>query len=249
MARRKIIATIEARMASSRLPGKVLLPVLDKPLLQHMIERVQKSAYLQEVVIALPDGSGNAPIIELANEIGVPYHRGSEDDVLSRVVDTARSRKADILVQLTGDCPLMDHRLIDACVEKYLEDKWDYIANDLVRTYPIGFDIAVMSVDLLAATLDEQDLDEVDREHVTTYLVERPERFRLCNVSAPPDLSHPEMQVTLDTPEDYEVIKNVFEYLYPRNRDFSAGDVIHYLFEFPDIARINEQIRRKSKRP
>lgn len=236
-------------MASSRLPGKVLLPVLDKPLLQHMIERVQRSRYLDEVVIALPDGSGDDPIIDLAEKIGVPHYRGSEDDVLSRVVDTARSRRADILVQLTGDCPLMDHRLIDACVQKYLEDKWDYIANDLVRTYPIGFDVAVMSVNLLASTLDEPDLDEVDREHVTTYLVERPERFRLYNVSAPPDLSYPEMQVTLDTPEDYAVIRNVFEHLYPRNPDFSTGDVIHYLLESPDIASINEQIKRKSKRP
>jgi spore coat polysaccharide biosynthesis protein SpsF (cytidylyltransferase family) len=214
-----------------------------------MIERVQKSAYLQEVVIALPDGSGNDLITELANGIGVPYHRGSEDDVLSRVVDTARSRRADILVQLTGDCPLMDHRLIDSCIEKYLEGKWDYVANDLTRTYPIGFDVAVMSADLLEATLDEPDLDEVDREHVTTYLVDRPGRFRLFNLNAPPDLSHPEMQVTLDTPEDYEVIKNVFENLYPNNRDFTAGDVIRYLLESPDIARINEQIKRKSKRP
>lgn len=236
-------------MASSRLPGKVLLPVLDKPLLQLMIERVQRSGYLQEVVIALPNGSDNDPIMKLAERIGIPYHRGSEGDVLSRVVDTAHSRRAEILVQLTGDCPLMDHQLIDVCVEKYLEDKWDYVANDLVRTYPIGFDIAVMSVDLLASTLDEPDLDEVDREHVTTYLVDRPERFRLRNVSALPDLSHPEMQVTLDTLEDYRVIKNVFEYLHPRNPDFSAVDVIHYLLEFPDIAHINEHIKRKSKRP
>jgi spore coat polysaccharide biosynthesis protein SpsF (cytidylyltransferase family) len=249
MARRKIIATIEARIASSRLPGKVLLPVLDRPLLQHMIERVQKSGYIEEVVIALPEGSGNDPIIELAKRISVPYYQGSEDDVLSRVVDTVRSRNADILVQLTGDCPLMDYRLIDTCVEKYLENKWDYVANDLVRTYPIGFDVAVMSFDLLASTLNEPDLDDVDREHVTTYLVERPERFRLCNVTAPADLSHPEIQVTLDTPEDYEVIRNVFENLYPGNRDFSAGDVIRYLLESPNIARVNEQIKRKSKRP
>jgi len=249
MVRRKIIATIEARMASSRLPGKVLFPVLGKPLLQHMIERVQRSGYLQEVAIALPDGSANDPIIELAKRIGVPYYQGSEDDVLSRVVDTVRSRNADILVQLTGDCPLMDYRIIDTCVEKYLENKWDYVANDLVRTYPIGFDVAVMSFDLLVSTLNEPDLDEVDREHVTTYLVERPERFRHCNVNAPSDLDHPELQVTLDTPEDYEVIRNIFENLYPGNPDFSARDVVRYLLESPDIVGINEQIKRKSKRP
>ncbi len=248
MALRKIIATIEARMASSRLPGKVMLPVLGKPLLRHMIERVLPSLHLQEVIVALPEGAGNEPIVDLARSMGVPYYRGSEEDVLSRVVNAARSRKADILVQLTGDCPLMDHRLIDECVERYLENMWDYVANDLVRTYPIGFDVAVMSVDLLASTLDEPDLDDVDHEHVTTYLVDRPERFRQCNVYAPPELNHPELQVTLDTPEDYEVIRNVFEHLYPGNPRFSASDTIRYLLGSPGIASINENIRRKNKR-
>ena len=249
MGRRKIIATIEARMASSRLPGKVLLPAAGKPLLQHMIERVQRSLYVQEVVLAMPVGKDNDPIADLAIEIDVPYYRGSEVDVLSRVVKAARSRHGDIIVQLTGDCPLLDPRLIDECVEKYLEMKWDYVANELVRTYPIGFDVAVMSADLLASTLEEPDLDDVDREHVTTYIVERPEKYSLCNVNAAPHLDHPELQVTLDTPNDYKVIQHVFNNFYFKNTDFNAEDVIGFLLNSPEIAEINKDIKRKNKRP
>jgi len=173
-------------MGSSRLPGKVLLPALGKPMLQHMIDRVRRSAHVQEVVIAMPIGAENDPIADLATQLGVSHYRGSEDDVLLRVVGAARSCDADVVVQLTGDCPVVDPAHIDECVDRYLEGGWDYVANEIVRTYPIGFDIAVMATDLLASTLDEPDLTNADREHVTTYIVDRPERFRQFNVQAPP---------------------------------------------------------------
>jgi len=202
MENRKIIATIEARMGSTRLPGKVLLPAAGKPMLHHMVERVQRSAYVDEVVIAMPMGVENDPIADLAKRLDVPCYRGSENNVLLRVLEAAQFHQADVIVQLTGDCPLMDPRLIDECVEKYREGQWDYVANELIRTYPIGFDVAVLSTELLARTLNEPDLTDEDREHVTTYSVDRPNKYRLFNVAAPPHLDHPELQVTLDTPED-----------------------------------------------
>ena len=234
-------------MGSTRLPGKVILPALGKPMLQLMIERVRRSAYVQEVVIALPVGITNDPIVDVATQLGVPYYRGSEDNVLGRVLGAARSCQADIIVQLTGDCPVVDPALIDECVTKYLEGQWDYVANELVRTYPIGFDVAVFATRLLALTVDEPDLTDADREHVTTYIVDRPNRYRQFNVEAPRDLNRPELQVTLDTPEDYQVIKQIFEILTPQKPHFAAEDIIRLLLERPEVADINRSVKRKPK--
>ena len=244
----KIIATIEARVGSTRLPGKVLLEAAGKPMLQHMIERVRRSIYVDEVIIAMPIGSENDPIADLAGQLETVCYRGSEENVLLRVVEAARSRQADVMVQLTGDCPLMDPSLIDECIEEYLEGDWDYVANELVRTYPIGFDVAVLKADLLASTLDEPDLTDGDREHVTTYIVDRPQRYRLCNVSAPPALDRPELQVTLDTAEDYQALKQVFEILFPLRPEFTVEDVVRLLSERTDLADINRFVERKEKR-
>lgn len=234
-------------MASTRLPGKVLLPALGKPMLEHMIGRVQRSACVEEVVIATAVGADNDPIADLARRLGAQCYRGSGDDVLLRVVEAARARRADVIVQLTGDCPLMDPALIDECVARYVEGQWDYVANELRRTYPIGFDVAVLATELLASTLNESDLTAADREHVTTYIVNRPDRYRLLNVAAPAHLDQPALQVTLDTPEDYEVLKRIFEILAPGKPDFTAEDVVTLLLDRPDLARINRDVRRKAK--
>jgi len=244
----KVIATIEARMGSSRLPGKVLFPANGKPMLQHMVERVQKSALVDEVVIATVKGKDNDPIVDLAESLGIPYYRGSEDNVLLRVVEAARSRQADVIVQLTGDCPLIDPDLIDECVETFMGNNWDYVANELIRSYPIGFDVAVMSVDLLASTVHKLDLSERDKEHVTTYIVDRPDEYRLLNVKARSHLDHPELEVTLDTSEDYKLLRQIIEKLSPEKPDFKAADVINYLLDYPEVARLNESVIRKSKK-
>lgn len=249
MPQQKIVATIEARMGSTRLPGKVLLPALGKPMLEHMVDRVRRSVHVQEIVIALPHGAENDPIADLATQMAVYHYRGSEHDVLQRVVGAARSREADLIVQLTGDCPVVDPAVVDTCVERYLEGCWDYVANELVRTYPIGFDIAVVATDVLASTCDEPDLTDADREHVTTYIVDRPDRFRQFNLAAPPFENRPDLQVTLDTPEDYRVLRSVFETLMPRTPHFTTKDVIGLLNERPDLAAINRLIKRKPKKP
>jgi len=244
---KKVIATIEARMGSTRLPNKVLLSVEGKPLLQHMIERVQDASLVDEIVIATVEGKDNDPIVDLANRLNVKYYRGSEDNVLLRVVEAAKVNQADIIVQLTGDCPLIDPELIDECIQIYLDSEWDYVANELVRTYPIGFDVAVMSLNLLATTLNKADLSLLDREHVTTYIVDRPKQYKLFNVKAPPHLDHPELEVTLDTQEDFFLIRRIIEQLTKVNSNFRAKDVVKFLISNPDIAMINESVIRKSK--
>ena len=243
----KVIATIEARMGSSRLPNKVLLEANGKPMLQHMVERVQESKLVDEIVIATVIGCDNDPIIDLANELNIKYYRGSEDNVLSRVVEAAQSNQGQIIVQLTGDCPLIDPDIIDNCVEIYLKNDWDYVANELIRSFPIGFDVAVVSVDLLKSTLEEPDLSLLDQEHVTTYIVDRPEKYKNFNVKAPSYLDHPELEVTLDTFEDYQLLCKIIEELIPKKPSFRAKDVIDFLLSNSDIAMINNSVKRKSK--
>ncbi|TGN18251.1 cytidylyltransferase domain-containing protein [Leptospira idonii] len=247
MATKKIFATIEARLASTRLPGKVLLPLGGVPVLQFLIERLKRSKLLNGIIIATSSNPENDAIETLAKEIGIPCFRGSEDDVLSRVIGAAESQGADTIVQLTGDCPLMDPLLIDECISHYLNGNYDYVANELVRTYPIGMDIAVFSLPLLKDTYKEEDLTEADKEHVTTYIVERPIRYKLLNVRADEEQDRPDLALTLDTPEDYATLTSIVDSLYPKKNDFSLRDIIKFLDENKQISSINSEIKRKKK--
>lgn len=244
----KIIATIEARMGSSRLPGKVLLEVEGIPLLQLMIERVKRSKYIDGIVIATVDNDENLPIVSLAKSLGVNFFKGSEENVLERVVGAGKYFQADTLVQLTGDCPLIDPELIDECVEEFLLGKVDYVANELVRTYPIGFDVAVMSLKTLESTISMPDLSDADKEHVTTYIVDRPHIFIQKNIFAPKFLDRPELSITLDTKEDFEVIREIVTNLGKKDLFFSANKIIEFLDARPDISSINKSVIRKSKK-
>src|SRR3954454_8823993 len=133
----RVVATIEARMTSSRLPGKVLLPAVGKPLLELMVERLQRSRHLDAIVIATTEDASSDPLEELAERLGIGCFRGSEDDVLARVLGAARAYDADLIVELTGDCPLIDPALVDLHVERFNEGGSDYTANVLEKTYPL----------------------------------------------------------------------------------------------------------------
>lgn len=234
-------------MGSSRLPGKVLLEAAGHSYLEHMIARVRRAALVEEVVVATVATPDCDAIEAAALRSGAFVFRGSEDDVLDRVVGAALSRQADIVVQLTGDCPLMDPALVDECVAIYLAEDHDYVANELQRTYSIGFDVAVMSVGLLALIQRQPDLSPGDREHVTTYIVDRPNRFRLRNVSAPPELDAAHLGLTLDTAEDHRLLRSIFEALYPSKPQFGARDVIELMAQRPDLLQLNQHVVRKAK--
>src|SRR3989344_590623 len=136
---KKIVATIEARMTSSRLPGKVLLPLADKPALERLLERIRTSAYVDEIVVATTTNRADDPIVSLASRLNVTYFRGSENDVLSRVLLAAQSVHGDIIVELTGDCPLINGELVDRGIEEFFSHDVDYASNTIHRSYPAGF--------------------------------------------------------------------------------------------------------------
>ena len=241
---RKIIATIEARMTSSRLPGKVLMEAVGKPMLELMIERLRQVPSLDDIVIATTINATDNPIIELAKRLGVGSHRGSEEDVLQRVLDTARSHKADIIVELTGDCPLIDPEIVEQTIQHYLKSDVDFTSNILKRAYPIGMDSLVFATDILA-DVSKRTNDPIDHEHVSLFIYRHPELYSLANFDAPTALTQPELRLTLDTPEDLKLIRAIFSELYPRNPHFSLYDILDFLDRNQDTAKINSHIKHR----
>lgn len=239
----RIVATIEARMTSSRLPGKVLKPACGKPMLELMVERLRRVSSLDGIVIATTVNATDDPIVALARRLGVGFWRGSEDDVLGRVLAAATAHEIDVIVETTGDCPLIDPDVVEDCIRVYRESGVDYVANVLERTYPVGMDSQVFATAVLADVARRTN-DPLDHEHVSLYIYRHPETYSLKNVAAPPALRRPELALTLDTPEDYALINQVFEALYPGNPAFGLKDVLAFLDREPAIARLNEHVRR-----
>lgn len=243
----KIVATVEARLASSRLPGKVLKPILGRPMLALLVERVRRARTVNEVVVATTTQPPDEAIVQCAVEAGARAFRGSEEDVLDRVLSAAEANGADVIIELTGDCPFVDPGIIDQAVEIYLTGEYDYVSNVVERTYPRGLDTQVFSTATLRL-VSQSTRDPADREHVSLHIYEHPDRFRLGHFHAPPELSHPEWRWTVDTPEDFDMVRRVYEALYPENPSFRSADVVRYLLEHPDVASLNQRVLQKRAR-
>lgn len=241
---KKIVAIVEARMTSSRLPGKVLLPLAGQPALQMLIERLKRSRYLDGIVVATTTNPEDDPITELANNMKVGCYRGSEFDVLDRVLQAAKSVNADLIVEITGDCPFSDPALVDRGVEEFFFSDADYVANTIVPTFPNGFDVQVYSPTVLAkvATLTS---DPTDRVHVTYYIYNHPEQFKLYNWQASAECYGPDLRVTLDEESDYRLLNILANKLLLQNKNFTAADVVALLKREPELKEINKYVRQK----
>lgn len=241
-----VTAIIQARMTSTRLPGKVLLEAAGKPMLQHEIERVGRARKIDRIVIATTTNQSDNPIAELADRLGVGLYRGPENDVLTRFAGAAAADGAETIVRLTGDCPLLDPVLVDQVIEllEYNRPMPDYATNSFPRTWPIGLDVEVMRAEALAVAADEA-TDDYDHEHVTPFIYRQPQRFRLANLVSPRNLSG--HRWTLDTPADYQLLKQILEALLPRRPDFGLDDILTLLAEHPDWSAINASVPQKQR--
>lgn len=206
---KRTVAIIQARTGSTRLPGKVLMPLLGEPLLGHVVRRTRAAASIAEVAIATTTLGDDDPIVELGRSIGCPVIRGSEMDLLSRYLLAARETGADRVVRITSDCPLIDPSLIDDVVAALDREAADYASNSLPpRTYPRGLDAEIVTLGALE-TADAEDRDPTSREHATPWIRSHPERFRLVRVAGAVDLSA--HRWTVDTPEDYELVRRIYD--------------------------------------
>jgi spore coat polysaccharide biosynthesis protein SpsF len=240
----KIVTTIEARMTSSRLPGKVLLPVLGKPMLHHLTERLREVPSVHEIILATTVNPADDLLANFATDEGMRTYRGSENDVMARVIGAAESAEADVIVEITGDCPLMDPDIVEQAVQMYLNHRAAYVGNACVRSYPDGMDVQVFSLEALKLSASMTD-DPLDHEHVSLHMRNHPEIFPHLHLIAPPSLHWPELGLTLDEEEDYLLIKKIFETLHPVNPCFSCLDVIQLLKGNPDWLAINRHVGRK----
>jgi spore coat polysaccharide biosynthesis protein SpsF len=231
----RVIATIEARMGSSRLPGKVLMKAVDRPLLSLMVERVRRARYVDEVVVATTTADRDAAIVDMCRAEGIVCFRGSEEDVLGRVVAAGREHGAEVSVLLTGDCPLHDPFVIDQHVTTFLAGRphVDYVTNCEARSYAHGLDCQVLAWKTLAETAELTEWTQPNaagkrpfREHVGWYVRRHPERYRRFDVIAPPGLSNPYFRITLDYQEDYERIRDIYQALYPQDPRFTTSAML-----------------------
>lgn len=240
----KVVAITQARMTSTRLPGKVLLEATGKSLLAHHVERTRRARTIDEVVIATTTNSSDEPIVAWGAAHGVPVFRGSEGDVLSRYAGAAARHDADIIVRVTSDCPLIDPEVVDLTVGAFLANanSFDYASNRIVQTYPRGLDTEVFHADVLRLA-DFHATEPLDREHVTLFIWRQPERFRLLNVPNATNESH--HRWTVDTREDLELIRCILAEVYPRNPEFTWQDCLNCFDRHPDWFTINSNVRQK----
>jgi spore coat polysaccharide biosynthesis protein SpsF len=240
----KLVATIEARMTSSRLPGKVLLPVLGAPMLHHLVTRLRAVPSLNEIVLATTVNATDDPLLEFAAREGIRAFRGSEDDVMARVIGAAESADADVIVEITGDCPIIDPEIVEQAIRIYLNNSASYVSNAHVRSYPDGMDVQVFSLDSLRRSAAMTDAP-LDREHVSLHMRNHPELFPPIHLLAPPSLHWPELGLTLDEAADYELLSGVIRHFGAANPLFSCPDVVNLLRTNPAWADVNAGVRRK----
>lgn len=240
----RVIATIEARMAATRLPGKVMLPLAGAPMLERLIERVRGSRRVDEVVVATTVSPPDAVISDLCERLGCRVHRGPVEDITARLLGAAQN--SDVVVQITGDCPLIDPAHIDTTVQLLLEADADYASNNLNGcTFPLGFDVRCFTTEALRRSA-ELSQDPTDRVHGSYFIYRNPRLFRLAGWEAPENMFWPDLRLTVDEPEDYELVRRIFEALYPARSSFTAADVLALLRGKPDWLQLNSKVRQKT---
>lgn len=230
-------------MSSSRLPGKILLHVLDKPLLLRMIERVQNSKLAGQIVIATSTNSDDDKIEKLCKENNLVCFRGHLTDLLDRHYLLGKKFCADAVVKIPSDCPLIDPKIIDKVLQFYIDnsESYDFVSNLHPATYPDGNDVEVMSYQALEKAWHEAKKD-YEREHTTPYFWENPNKFRIANITWESGLDYSTShRWTIDYEEDYQFIKKVFEELYPLNPNFGFNDILNLIEEKPEIKKINSK--------
>lgn len=241
----RVVVIIQARMGATRFPGKPLKTVQNRPLLSYQLERLRRAKSVDQIIVATTTKEQDTQIVELCKAENILCYRGSESDVLERYNQAAKLFKADVVVRITGDCPLIDPEIVDHAINYYLGHfpTYDYVSNSLERTYPRGLDVEVFSASMLERAAKEAKFPE-EREHVTLYFYTHPNLFSLGNVRQAADKSH--HRWTVDTLEDFELVTKIITALYPKDPSFTTEDILKAFEQHPDWMKINAHIKQKA---
>lgn len=239
-----ILAIIQARMGSTRLPGKILKEILGQPLLLHLINRLSQARKVDKIVVATTSAEADNPVEKLCREKGHNCFRGSENDVLDRFYQAALASGAgdgDAIVRITGDCPLLDPEVVDGVIGLFVESGADYASNVNPPTYPDGLDVEVFAFTALETAWRKASLVS-EREHVTPFLRNNPQSFKQANLENNRDLS--DLRWTVDEEEDFAFVNSVYEKLYTEGRVFKTEEVVDLLMTHPELISINNKFKR-----
>lgn len=237
----KIIAIIQARSDSKRLPKKVLKKALNKPMIIHQLQRIKQSKYITQIILATSNKKSDNKLTKIVQNNGYKVFRGNKNNVLKRFFDCSKElnlNKKDIIIRLTGDCPLHDSGIIDETIKEFLKQDIDYISNCTNPIYPDGFDTEVFNTKSLHLAYKNA-TKKYQKEHVTPYIKET-KKLKTANINNPPN--HPEYRLTLDRKEDFKLIKYIFNYF--NSTYFSFKEIIKFLEKNPNLLSINSHIKR-----
>ncbi len=244
----KVVASIEARMGSSRLPGKVLTDIGGVPALTRLIRRLRQCQALDDVVLATTTSPKDDELVSWAQTNNVPVFRGSEEDVLARVVGAHQMMGSDLVVEVTGDCPLLDSTVIDLGIETYFANDCDVVTNARVPSYPQGADVQVFQLKALSDVADSV-WDPAVREHVSLYFYENPDKYKIIHLIAPQMWKAENLRLQLDYPEDLEFIRTVYSRLEPQYGDsFGIYEILNLLKHEPALHDLNAHCVEKAVR-
>ncbi|MDR7306036.1 glycosyltransferase family protein [Rhodoferax saidenbachensis] len=239
----RVVISVEGRIASTRLPGKILYPLAGRPMIEQIVRRAKRAERVHEVLVATTVNAADQVVVDLCHRIGCKVHQGSVEDISERILGAAGD--ADIIVQITGDCPLVDPALIDHAVALLVAEKADYVSNSLHEcTYPIGFDVRAFTSAALRKSMELSD-DPIDRVHGSYFIARRPDLFKHVGWEAPDHLRYPGLRLTVDEPSDYALVHKIYETLHQSNEAFAVEDIIALIHRNPAWAMINAAVQQK----
>lgn len=237
-----VTAIIQARMGSTRFPGKILKKVNGKPLLLHQIERLKRSNLIDALIIATTSSKKDDEVVEFCEKYNLLYYRGSEDNVLERYYKAWKKYGGDIVVRLTSDCPIIDSKIVDETISYFLNNSYDYVSNTLQRTFPRGLDTEVFSSEALKLTYEKANLKS-EKEHVTPYIYNNPLLFKIGGYKGSKDYSN--YRWTVDTKDDFELISKILGAFEGRENELTLETGIDLMKKYPDWAQINNHVEQK----
>ncbi len=239
------MAVVQARMTSSRLPGKVLMPLDGRPMIIRQLERMSRATTLDSIVVATSSDPSDDELVNTVSRAGYAIERGSLSDVLARYIQVIEKYKPDVVVRITADCPLIDPEVVDYVVQSFREGDTDYVSNTMQPTFPDGMDVEVIRPDALRI-VHEQPADPHEREHVTLGVYRRPEIFTIRNVVDPRGWDNSSLRWTVDSEDDYMFVSHVYERFANVKRDFDYEDILQFLSRHPELARTSSDAQRNA---
>jgi len=241
--KKNILCLVQARMGSSRLPGKVMVSISGKPMIGIIMESLKRSKLINKSLVVTSTNIKDDVLVNYLKKNNIEFFRGSEDDVLARFYHAAKKEKADFIIRITADCPLIDPEVVDRVIKKALINGLDYCSNVEIRTFPRGYDVEVFTFNVLRK-MHKIAKDPDEREHVTLYVNRNTKLFKMGNVEAPKNKQHAEWRVCVDTKEDLRLVKEIFRH-YKKKKIIKYNDIVRLFLKHPELVKINEKVKQK----